>query len=114
MKAGSIAFFFVLTVSAGAQQMFQWSDWIPTTDASTEYRYELTSENSLSLQFRNDSKASNRFDYEIVAPGQDQPQHGNTSVKGRKLSAEINVETSHGRPPSKVLVNSCEGAACRY
>ncbi len=94
--------------------MFQWSDWIPTTDASTEYRYELTSENSLSLQFRNNSKAPNRFDYEIVAPGQDQSLHGNTSVKGRKLSAEINVETSHGRPPSKVVVNSCEGTACRY
>jgi hypothetical protein len=114
MKPISTALFFALTVGAGAQQLFEWSDWIPTTDASTEYRYEMTSETSLSLQFRNDNKAPNRFDYEIVTPGQDQPQHGNTSVKGRKVSADINVETSHGRPPSKVLVNSCEGAACRY
>jgi hypothetical protein len=31
-----------------------------------------------------------------------------------RMSAEINVATNRGRPPSKVVVNSCEGAACHY
>ena len=114
MKLILIALFLALTVAAGAQQLFQWSDWIPTTDASTEYRYEITGDNLLVLQFLNESKAQHRFDYEIVIPGQDQKQHGNTSLKGHRMSAEINVATNQGRPPSKVLVNSCEGAACRY
>lgn len=114
MKSILISLFFALTVDAGAQPLFQWSDWIPTTDASTEYRYEITGENLLALQFRNDSKAPNRFDYQIVIPEQDQIQHGNTSLKGHRTSAEINVATNRGRPPSKVLVNSCEGAACHY
>ena len=114
MKHISIGLVFALTVPAGAQQLFQWSDWIPTSDASTEYRYEITGENLLALQFRNDSKASYRFDYEIAIPGQDETHRGNTSVKGHRMSAEINVATNHGHPPSKVLVNSCEGAACRY
>jgi hypothetical protein len=114
MKRMSIGLLFALTAGAGAQQLFQWSDWIPTTDTSTEYRYKITGENLLSLQFRNDSKTSYRFDYEIAVSGQDQTQHGNTSVKGHRMSAEISVATNHGHPPSKVLVNSCEGTACRY
>jgi hypothetical protein len=114
MKPVLIALFFALTGGAGAQQFFQWSDWIPSTDATTEYRYEITGDTLLALQFLNDSKAPHRFDYEIVIPGQDETQHGNVSLKGRRMSAEINVATNRGRPPSKVVVNSCEGAACHY
>jgi hypothetical protein len=114
MKPISIALFLALTVGSGAQQLFQWSVWIPTTDASTEYRYEITGETLLALQFLNDSKTPHRFDYEIVIPGQDQTQRGNASLKGHRMSAEINLATNDGRPPSKVLVNSCEGDACHY
>lgn len=112
MKLISIALLFAM--GAGAQQLFQWSDWILTSDASTEYRYKITGDNLLSLQFRNDSKDPHRFDYEIVIPKQDQTQHGNISVKGRRMSAEIDVMTNEGHPPSKVTVNVCDGAACRY
>ena len=114
MRTISLALFFALALGAGAQQFFQWSDWIPSTDASTEYRYEITGDNQLALQFQNDSKAPRRFDYEIVIPGQEPVQHGNVSLKGRKMSAEINVATNRGHPPSKVVVTSCEGAACQY
>jgi hypothetical protein len=106
--------FFALTAGGSAQQFFQWSDWVPTTDTSTEYRYEITGDDLLSIQFLNDSKTPHRFDYEIVIPGQEQTQHGNASLKGHKMSAEINVATNRGRPPSKVLVTPCDGAACKY
>jgi hypothetical protein len=114
MKPISIALFFGMTLGAGAQQFFQWSDWIPTNESSTDYRYELTGENQLSLQFRNGSKSPSHFDYEVSIPGQGETQHGNTAVKGHKLSPEINMATNRGRPPSKVLINSCDGAACKY
>ena len=114
MKPISIALFFALAVGAGAQQFFQWSDWIPTNEPSTEYRYELTGENQLSLQFRNGGKSPSHFDYEVTIPGQGEIQHGNTAVKGRKMSTEINMATNNGRPPSKVVINSCDGTACKY
>ena len=114
MKPISIAFFFAITVGAGAQQFFQWSDWIPTNEPSTDYRYELVSENQLSLQFRNDGKSPSHFDYEVTIPGQGETQHGNTAIKGHKMSPEINMATNRGHPPSKVLINSCDGAACKY
>ena len=114
MKPISIALFFAITVGAEAQQFFQWSDWIPTNEPSTDFRYELTGENQLSLQFRNGAKSPSHFDYEVTIPGQGETQHGNTAVKGHKISPEINIATNHGRPPSKVLINSCDGAACKY
>jgi hypothetical protein len=114
MKPISIALFFAITVGAGAQQFFQWSDWIPTNEPSTDYRYQLTSENQLALQFRNGGKPPSHFDYEVTIVGQGEPQHGNTAMKGHKTSAEINVATNRARPPSKVLINSCDGAACKY
>jgi hypothetical protein len=114
MKPISIALFFAITVGAGAQQFFQWSDWIPTNEPSTDYRYELTSESQLSLQFRNGGKSPSHFDYEVTISGQSETQHGNTAMKGHKTSAEINVATNRARPPSKVLINSCDGAACKY
>jgi hypothetical protein len=114
MKPISIALFFAIAVGAEAQQFFQWSDWIPTDEPSTDYRYELTGENQLSLQFRNSGKSPSHFDYEVTIPGQGETQHGNIAVKGHKVSPEINAATNRGRPPSKVLINSCEGAACKY
>jgi hypothetical protein len=30
------------------------------------------------------------------------------------MSPEINMATNRGRPPSKVLINSCDGAGCKY
>jgi hypothetical protein len=114
MKPISIAVFFAITVGAGGQQFFQWSDWIPTNEPSTDYRYELTSESQLSLQFRNGGKSPSHFDYEVTISGQSETQHGNTAMKGHKMSPEINMATNRSRPPSKVLVNPCDGAACKY
>jgi len=114
MKPISIALFFALAVGAGAQQFFQWSDWIPTNEPTTDYRYELTGENQLSLQFRNSGKSVSHFDYEVTIPGQTETQHGNTTMKGHKMSQEIGMATNRGRSPSKVLINSCDGAACKY
>jgi hypothetical protein len=114
MKPSSIAICFAITIGGLAQPLFQWSDWIPTTEPSTDYRYELIGETQLSLQFRNGSKSPSHFDYEITIPGQDGTQHGNATVKSHKMSPEINVTTNRGRPPSKVLINSCDGASCKY
>lgn len=114
MKLIPIGLVFVITAGAGAQQFFQWSDWIPTNDPATEYRYELTGDTQLSLQFRNDGKSPSRFDYEVTIPGQDQTQHGNAAVKGHKMSSEISLATNRSRSPSKVVINACEGAACKY
>src|ERR1700721_3141535 len=114
MKPISIALFFAITGGAGGQQFFQRADWIPNHEPSTDYRYELVSENQLSLQFRNDGKSPSHFDYEVTIPAQDEVQHGNTAMKSHKMSPEINVATNRGRPPSKVLINSCDGAACKY
>lgn len=113
MKPISIALFFSITVGA-AQLFFQWSDWIPTNEPSIDYRYELTGENQLSLQFRNGGKSPSHFDYEVTIAGQDETLHGNTVVKSHKMSSEINAATYRSRPPSKVLINSCDGAACKY
>jgi hypothetical protein len=114
MKPILIALFFAITVGAEAQLFFQWSDWIPTNEPSSDYRYELTGENQLSLQFRNNSKSPSQFDYEVTIPGQGETQHGNTAVKGHKMSPEINMATNRSHPPSKVLINSCDRAACKY
>ena len=101
MKPISIAVFFAITVGAGAQQFFQWSDWIPTNEPSTDYRYELTSESQLSLQFRNGGKSVSHFDYEVTIPGQGETQHGNTEIKGHKMSRRLTwqqiVATRHRR-----------------
>ncbi len=93
-----------LPVTGAAQQYNQWSSWMGTNSSSIEYRYEVTGQYLLSIQFRNDGNTAATISYSVWVPGQDQAQTGTTYANANNTSAGVNISTTNGQPPSRVDV----------
>src|SRR5277367_2879386 len=90
--------------TALAQQYYQWSDWVGTNASSIDYRYEITGPYIVMIQFQNKSDRAVTINYAAWVPGQEKPQKGTTTAQSKSNSGNNNIQTTSGRPPSRVEV----------
>lgn len=92
--------------AAHAQQLYQWSNWMGTNAASIDYRYEITGQYIVMVQFRNRGNSAVTILYSVWIPGQNQAQTGTTYANANETSGGVNISTTNGQPPSRVEVQT--------